>query len=230
MNARAVGIAALGLVHEAADVQSAILDFIDRDGEPGDWPLRHLLAVRLEGIAVSLRDRLVHGWGSRTSPSSTRRRTSRSTSRAAPPRPRSSAGGSRRRQAGASGDPGRAIGPSALSFDGTEIPRLDPERRLVPIDDLPTLIELCSQLIENPEPPEDVDRCVEAISRLCDQRPADFEKQTARLAVRTGQQHGLVKGVPVYFVRPFAVVDCSWLTECVPEPRPLVELPDRERL
>ena len=36
----------------------------------------------------------------------------------------------------------------ALAFDGTEIPRLDPGRRLEPIEDLDTLIELCSRLIE----------------------------------------------------------------------------------
>ena len=41
----------------------------------------------------------------------------------------------------------------ALVFDGTEIPRLDPTRRLVPITDLDELIDLFARVIEDQAPP-----------------------------------------------------------------------------
>ena len=94
----------------------------------------------------------------------------------------------------------------ALTFDGTEIPRLDPARRLEPIDDLDTLIELCSRLVENPAPLDDVDRCVDAISRLCDRRPIDFYKRTSAARSATATATGRT---PQHVELSAAVVRCG---------------------
>src|SRR5262249_34129451 len=115
---------------------------------------------------------------------------------------------------------GERAGCPALSFNGTEIPRLDPARRLDPIDDLDTLVELCSRLIEDSRPADEVDRCVDAISRLCDQRPADFAKRTAPLVARLRQLVGERLDLPVYLLSNFGVIVRSWLMQVVPDPHP----------
>ena len=212
LKSRAVAVAAEGLVHEAADVQAAILDLIERHGDPKDRALRDLLETRLEGIAASLRDRLETWLGvwaeTKEEPGEDElvdlaRR----------------AGALDTRLAGLAGVPealaavrGERSDLPALTFDGTEIPRLAPARRLEPIEDLETLIELCSRLVESLEPAEDLDRCADAISRLCDRRPADFEKRTAPLAARIRQTLGVREGMPAYAVHPFGIVIWSWLT------------------
>ncbi len=53
LKARAVRVAAHGLIHEAADVQEGILEFIERHGDREDRELRELLASRLDSIAAS---------------------------------------------------------------------------------------------------------------------------------------------------------------------------------
>ena len=100
----------------------------------------------------------------------------------------------------------------ALDFDGTEFPRLDPERRLEQIDDLDALIDLCSRLIENPEPAEDLDRCVDAISRLCDQRPSDFAKRTAPLTARVQNRFDGLRQFPRLSLLWFQRIALGWLT------------------
>jgi hypothetical protein len=218
--ARAVVVAAEGLVHEAADVQAAILDFVERHGDSDDAALNDLLAARLESIAVSLRDRLAAWLNLRAAPTD---------------EPVADdlvgvverAGSLDPRLAGVAGVPEalefvRGARPDlpALTFDGTEIPRLDPGRRLEPIDDLDTLIELCSRLIEDLKPLEDVDRCVDAISRLCDGRPADFEKRTAPLAARIRKRLAEPPSLSTLLLSYFGVVVKSWLTSEVADPIP----------
>jgi hypothetical protein len=104
----------------------------------------------------------------------------------------------------------------ALIFDGTEIPRLDPARRLAPIDDLDTLIETCSRLLESPQPIEDIDRCAQAISRLCDQRPSGFNWRTAPLAARVAQFRDQF-GQWTQAVHPLTTIITSWLTGKAPD-------------
>ena len=213
LKSRAVMVAAEGLVHEAADVQSSILDLIERHVNLHDPPLKALLAARLESNAVSQRGRLA-AWldvraeqgilpvqddlGELLSRAHARRRLA------------ASAGSSW--SAGVCPWRNDRIDRGFLTFDGTEIPRLDLERRLEPIEDLDTLIELCSRLIENLDPVEDADRCVEAISRLCDRRPTDFETRTAPLAARLKQRLNNPAGMSAHLTNYFGVVLRSWLT------------------
>jgi hypothetical protein len=213
LKARAVAASAEALVHESADIQEATLKLIEEHGDPHDRPLRDLLAARIDALAASLRGRLESWLGAREEPrvEPVAEELTDLKRRATELDPRLSAlAGVPEAMACARGE--RSDLP-ALSFDGTEIPRLDPERRLEPIDDLDTLIELCSRLIETPEPAEDLDRCVEAISRLCDLRPADFEKRTAPLAARVEKRLHAPELITVHAVSSFGSIVWSWLSK-----------------
>ncbi len=221
IKSRAVLIATDGLVHEAADVQEAILDFIERHGDSESDALEELLTSRLDSIAVSLRGRLTAWLKKLDEPpyevsavddlaelmARAQKLDARLASLAGVPEALSAVRGE------------RASIP-ALCFDGTEIPRLDPARRLEPIDDLDTLIELCSRLVESLKPMDDVDRCVDAIARLCDRRPIDFHKRTAPLEARLRQRLAERMNMSSHLLRSFAVVVRSWLTGEVPSPFP----------
>ena len=192
---RIAAISAEALVHESADIQEATLDLIERHGDVHSRTIRELLANRVEGLNPSLRGRL-EAWLAQAT-----KKPGSKQARPEPPRKEPAEDGLtelKRRAAALDPRLAKLAGVSsaleslhngqldlpALDFDGTEFPRLNPERRLEQIDDLDALIDLCSRLIENPEPAEDLDRCFDAISRLCDQRPFDFEKRTAPLTAR----------------------------------------------
>jgi len=212
LKTRTVAVATEALVHESADIQEATLDLIERHGDPHDRHLRDLLAARIDGLAASLRGRLEAWLGVRVESKQEPLENDLAglTRRAAALDPRLAAqAGVPEALAAVRGE--RSDFP-ALNFDGTEIPRLDPEGRLEPIDDLDTLIDLCSRLIENPQPAADIDRCVDAISRLCDQRPPDFEKRTAPLAARVRQRLGDRGLIPAHAIHTFGVIVSSWLT------------------
>ena len=63
---------------------------------------------------------------------------------------------------------------TALEFDGTEIPRLDPAAELRPIAELDELVDVCAALLDGPMRIDDLERAFDGISRLCDERPDDF--------------------------------------------------------
>jgi tetratricopeptide (TPR) repeat protein len=72
----------------------------------------------------------------------------------------------------------------ALDLRDLRIPRLDPAAALTPVGHLDELIELFSTVLENEEPPEDVERVLDGVSRLCAERPPDWEKRIAPLRKR----------------------------------------------
>jgi hypothetical protein len=220
---RIAAISAEALVHESADIQETTLDLIERHGDLHSRTIQDLLATRVESLNPSLRGRL-EAWlaqpATKAASKQTRSEPARAKSaekeltelkrRAAALDPRLA------KLAGVSSaleslHNGRLDLP-ALDFDGTEFPRLDPERRLEPIDDLDALIDLCSRLIENPEPAEDLDRCFDAISRLCDQRPSDFEKRTAPLTARVRNRLDGVRQIPRHSLVSFQHIALGWLT------------------
>ena len=67
---------------------------------------------------------------------------------------------------------------------------------------------------------DDVDRCVDAIARLCDRRPIDFHKRTAPLEARLRQRLAERTSMSNHLLRSFAVVVRSWLTGEVPDAFP----------
>ena len=220
---RIAAIAAEALVHESADIQEATLDLIERHGDVHSRTTRELLAARVEGLNPSLRGRL-EAWLAQppqkpgikqTRPEPTRKEPAeegltelKRRAAALDPRLANLAGVSSALECLRDGH----FDLPALNFDGTEFPRLNPERRLEQIDDLDTLIDLCSRLIENPEPAEDLDRCVDAISRLCDQRPSDFEKRTAPLTARVRNRFHGIRQFPRHSLVSFQRIAQGWLT------------------
>ena len=220
---RIAAISAEALVHESADIQEATLDLIERHGDLHSRTIQDLLATRVESLNPSLRGRL-EAWlaqpamkaaSKQTRPEPARAKSAEKEltelerrAAALDPRLANLAGVS---SALESLHNGRLDLP-ALEFDGTEFPRLDPERRLEPIDDLDALIDLCSRLIENPEPAEDLDRCVDAISRLCDHRPSDFEKRTSPLTARVQNRFVGIRQFPRHALVMFHRIAQGWLT------------------
>ncbi|HWQ91585.1 MAG TPA: DUF6493 family protein [Clostridia bacterium] len=73
------------------------------------------------------------------------------------------------------------VAPQAVS-------RIDPARAIAPINDLGDLIHAASAVMEEPADPNEIERVLDGISRLCDQRPIDFEKRTGPLRKRAMQK------------------------------------------
>src|SRR6202035_4044581 len=63
-------------------------------------------------------------------------------------------------------------------------PRLDPDMRIKPIGELDDLIDVFAHVLEEPDDPMEVERVLDGISRLCDQRPDDFAARTGPLRKR----------------------------------------------
>jgi hypothetical protein len=61
---------------------------------------------------------------------------------------------------------------------------LDEADRIAPITDLDTLIAALLRALEYVDTPDDIERIIDGISRLADQRPADFERRIAPLRQR----------------------------------------------
>ena len=76
----------------------------------------------------------------------------------------------------------------AATFDGTDLPRLSGQEPIVPVRDLDELVELASQVIEDAVGPDDVERVLDGLARLCDARPDDFDRRTAPLMKRIKQR------------------------------------------
>jgi hypothetical protein len=72
---------------------------------------------------------------------------------------------------------------SALELSPLLVPRLDP-KRLEPLRSLDELIECAAQVVELPNDPDEIERMIDGICRLCGERPADFEARTGQLAKR----------------------------------------------
>jgi Family of unknown function (DUF6493) len=165
--AQAALVAAEALVHESAEIQGKALDLIERHRDPADGALVELLVDRAHALAPSQRVRLEKLLGSTRGPSSASADPSTDIDalgiRAAALDPRLS------QLAGvpAALDALRSGGDlTALDFDGTEIPRLDPARVLKPVTDLDDLIDLCAGVIEGQASPEEFERVLDGVSRL----------------------------------------------------------------
>lgn len=76
---------------------------------------------------------------------------------------------------------------TGCEFDGTEFPRLDPEQAIRPIETLDDLIDVAAAFVEKRDNYDEIERLFDGISRLCDQRPADFETRTSPLLKRVRQ-------------------------------------------
>ncbi len=68
-----------------------------------------------------------------------------------------------------------------LRLDSRMIPRLNPERALQAVSDLDELIYLSIQVLQSKPNPDNVERTLDGVSRLCHLRPRDFASTTSAL-------------------------------------------------
>lgn len=178
--------AALG--HAATDVQASALDLIEQLVKNGELPAQ--LGDHVEMVAPSLRSRLEVLLSGRQASAPTA--ATKVTAQVPAAAPAAATLSSQLRRlfsidallTPASGD--LVVLPSA-SFDGMELPRLAGHERIVPVNDLDELIDLAARVLEDAVGPDDVERTLDGMSRLCDQRPDDFARRTGPLMKRTKQ-------------------------------------------
>lgn len=89
---------------------------------------------------------------------------------------------------------------------------LDPARALAPVMQLDDLLDLAGRVLETPNNPDDIERVLDGISRLCDQRPEDFARRTGPLRKRALKWAGprLSMQDPIVH-HVLAVVVVAWL-------------------
>jgi hypothetical protein len=73
----------------------------------------------------------------------------------------------------------------AVSFDGTDIPRLRFVKPLTPIKGIEELIDVAARVIEDGSLVDEVERCIDALARFCDARPAHFNSLIMPIMKRT---------------------------------------------
>ena len=77
-----------------------------------------------------------------------------------------------------------AVAIPAATFDGTEIPRLDADRKITPISDVEELIEVCGRVLEDSSLIDEGERAIDGISRLHGEKPDDFRDLVGPLLKR----------------------------------------------
>lgn len=177
---RAALVVTGALGHEAAEIQEAALDFIEQHGQADNEQLKDRVLAHAEVIAPSLRSRLDR-WSD----------GEQSLQPAEQPAPALDAG--ELKKALAEIDPQfrslycldelqqnlaqERLAIPTVKFDGTEIPRLDPQRRLEPIADLEEVLDVAARVIEDPAIIDEAERAIDGLSRLCGDLPEDFERR-----------------------------------------------------
>ncbi|HPF39046.1 MAG TPA: DUF6493 family protein [Phycisphaerae bacterium] len=84
--------------------------------------------------------------------------------------------------------------PPPLDLDSDDIPILSGVEAVQPIESLDELIQVVSHAVEAMDRVDDVERILDGISRLCDQKPDDFERVTGPLLKRINEGVSDMKG------------------------------------
>jgi len=110
----------------------------------------------------------------------------------------------------------------AVAFDPMGVPRLDPAQRVEPIQTLDALIERLTIAVETLDDGIEFELLLDGLSRLCDQRPADFEARVAPLLHRTQSvmQQGALPTIAAIGLRSLLVKTVrQWCAENAMSPR-----------
>jgi len=142
--------ATMALLHEAADVQKAVFDLLDRHGNKADAVLRAKLAENSAAVTPSVRPRL-QPWSAGVKSAAT-----------TTPHP-------------------EPIRVELVPRSGSPV---DPSRAIDPITTLDDLLHAAAAVLETANDPDEIERVLDGMSRLCDQRPVDFERRAAPLLKR----------------------------------------------
>jgi len=112
--------------------------------------------------------------------------------------------------------------PAPLDFNLLEVPLLTGVAPIEPIKSLDELIDAVSHAVETVDSADEVERILDGVSRLCDQKPADFERRTGPLLKRvlkmrdSPNAHGLAGGWGPQ--RRFTLTLTAWLQRDVSPP------------
>jgi hypothetical protein len=217
------------LLHEGPDIQEATFKLIQRYGTPGHAELRGLLHSRLDDLAASQRTAVEAWLGMESAPTAAPSSASdavpadlESRAQALPADLARMAGVEAALQAWQNGTPDLP----PLRLINPDIPRLAPENALQPITGLDELIDRFSAVLEKPNSPDEIERVLDGVSRLCDERPPDFERRTDPLRKRALKLVGRT-GIPPWNGSPshdLGEVAVSWL--CGTVARPVKQDPD----
>jgi hypothetical protein len=113
--------------------------------------------------------------------------------------------------------------PEPLTFVSSDVPVLTGVEPIVPIVEVGDLIDCVAHAAEAPESADDVERVLDGICRLWDQRPADFERRTNALVKRIEEsrlERG-TRGIATMGLvsESFYQLLMMWLRGSVPLPR-----------
>ncbi len=219
LKARAAAVAVGALAHESPSIHKAVLDWIKRHGAESQPEVVDRLRARIDTVAASERARLACWLGATSDTVSPDSATNDAEELELLER-------------------ASAIEPSiaeilcitelvanvrrgrgdhrAIRLIETTAPRLDPARAIAPINDLDELIAVFLTVLENPEDPEQLERILDGVSRLCQHRPEDFDWRAAPLRARAEQilAHEWPTGDAVPTLRsPFAGVALAWIAK-----------------
>ena len=186
--AQAAGLAAVALEHPASEAQEAALALLERLGNPADPELRESVVARRELASPALRGRIDTWLGTGDEPSDTGAPTEAASSIAAK---------QLQREAEAlDEDIALRLGLPALlgqldsaegalpAIDLSGAPRLAGRPRLDQVTTVGELIDLCLEAIERPQDLDLIERALEGLARLAQDRPDDFGRRAAPLISR----------------------------------------------
>lgn len=158
-----IALAAMpGLNHETPDVQKATLGVLEGLKLTPDERVTAAIASRINTMAASLKDRARKLLAKLGAASDSNETVAAS-----------------RQNAGQGGDDVPRSGEPWQRGTETAESRLSDAKAIVPIQTLDELIEAASAIIEKFSDADQVERLLDGLSRLCDQRPEDFAVRTA---------------------------------------------------
>jgi hypothetical protein len=204
-----------GLQHESAQVQSAVLAFVEKFATTLSPSVIKLLHQRIGNLAASLRAR-----AAKLIPEVMPAQKTATTE--FPINAKELVGRARRidkkwiKAAGI--ENAVAVLQSeeemlrAICFDPMKIPHLGPNLKLEPIADVNELIDVFGRILEEPGDPMQVERVLDGVSRLCDQRPTDFAIRTGPLAKRAKQRMVCGPFVGVDLLQDLCGLALAWTT------------------
>ena len=219
---KASRIAAEALGHEAPAVHEQVINLLERFGDPSEPDLHGFLVGRIELVAPSQKTRLAEWLGLNSEvvepgvpAGSADFRAFEERISALDPQIAERAGVIEARRVLSEG--GGSV--PAIVLDEMDLHRLDPDRAIEPVEDLHDLIRLFLLVLEDPDRTDDAERVLDGVSRLCDQRPDDFEERTGPLRKRA--EEGI--STHLEFRQPLVSVALAWT--CGRYPR--INIPER---
>jgi hypothetical protein len=198
-------VASAALAHESPDVQKCALDLLEKHAQALTPDLREGLQARLDDVAPSQRARLQALFPA-DPPAPTRTSAATGDRREQELRERAEAVPRKWRRCAGVDEALAALQRNgdlaAIEFDAFDIPHLDESKALRPIDSLEELIDVFAHALEDPSDPMELERVLDGVSRLCDQRPDDFATHTGPLRRRALQRQASLPGGPFLGLDP----------------------------